>query len=51
MRLTRPHLQEILAITDAQVDYTLRANDTVQGKWLGDDPSLQTILQHMQFRR
>ncbi|KAF4550449.1 Hypothetical protein D9617_17g047170 [Elsinoe fawcettii] len=36
---------EIAGITDARVEYTLRAADTAQGKWLVEDPSLAIILQ------
>lgn len=35
--------QELAAITDEQVEYALRASDTQQGKWLGDDPDLSTM--------
>ncbi|TKX20671.1 hypothetical protein C1H76_7057 [Elsinoe australis] len=36
---------EVAAITDARVEYTLRAADSAQGKWLAEDPSLAVILQ------
>ncbi|KAH7093521.1 hypothetical protein FB567DRAFT_175546 [Paraphoma chrysanthemicola] len=39
-----------LAITDAHVEYTLRAADAAQGKWLHEDPSLAQI-QHILMSR
>ncbi|KAF1965133.1 hypothetical protein BU23DRAFT_34967 [Bimuria novae-zelandiae CBS 107.79] len=41
---------ELLAITDAYVDYTLRSADAQQGKWLAEDPS-STQIQQMLMRR
>ncbi|CAI6334201.1 unnamed protein product [Periconia digitata] len=41
---------ELLAITDAHVDQTLRNQDAAQGKWLGEDPSLAQI-QHFLMSR
>jgi hypothetical protein len=38
-------LQELLAITDAHVENTLRSKDASQGKWLAEDPSLVQIQQ------
>ena len=43
-------LQELLAITDAYVENTLRAQDAAQGKWLNEDPSLAQI-QHILMSR
>ena len=43
-------LQELLAITDAWVESTLRAQDAAQGKWLNEDPSLAQI-QHILMSR
>ncbi|KIW08743.1 hypothetical protein, variant [Verruconis gallopava] len=39
--------QEVASITDQHVEYSLRAQDTVQGKWLDEDPSLATILSRL----
>jgi hypothetical protein len=36
--------QELAAISDEHVEYSLRAQDTAQGKWLEEDPSLTIIL-------
>lgn len=44
-------LQELLAITDAHVENTLRAQDTSQGKWLAEDPTLAQIQQMLMARR
>jgi hypothetical protein len=44
-------MQEVAAITDEQVEYTLRAQDAVQGKWLAEDPSLTTIQHHLANQR
>ncbi|KAF2119437.1 hypothetical protein BDV96DRAFT_610453 [Lophiotrema nucula] len=48
-----PHLQaadstlrmELLSITDEHVENTLRSQDTSQGKWISEDPSLSQIQQ------
>jgi hypothetical protein len=37
-------MQELAAITDEHVEYSLRAQDAAQGKWLEEDPSLAIIL-------
>ncbi|KAF2249987.1 hypothetical protein BU26DRAFT_530508 [Trematosphaeria pertusa] len=42
---------ELLAITDAHVENTLRAQDTSQGKWLAEDPTLAQIQQMLMARR
>ncbi|KAH8723366.1 hypothetical protein GQ44DRAFT_761032 [Phaeosphaeriaceae sp. PMI808] len=42
--------QELLAISDAHVENTLRAQDASQGKWLNEDPSLAQI-QHILVSR
>ncbi|QDS70600.1 hypothetical protein FKW77_000311 [Venturia effusa] len=42
---------ELAAITDEHVAYSLRAQDTAQGKWLHEDPSLSDILQRLQRAR
>ena len=47
---THTILQELLAITDAHVDYTLRSADMQQGKWLAEDPSLTQIQQMLMSR-
>ncbi|KAG8625473.1 hypothetical protein KVT40_007224 [Elsinoe batatas] len=44
-QISQAYRNEIAAITDARVEYTLRAADTAQGKWLVEDPSLAVILQ------
>lgn len=44
------NLQEVAAVTDEQVEYTLRAQDAAQGKWLAEDPSLATIRQFLSNR-
>lgn len=44
-------LQELLAISDAYVENTLRAADASQGKWLNEDPSLAQIQQILMTRR
>jgi hypothetical protein len=44
-------LQELLAISDAYVENTLRAADASQGKWLNEDPSLAQIQQMLVSRR
>jgi hypothetical protein len=36
---------ELLAITNAHVESTLRTQDSTQGKWLVEDPSLAQIQQ------
>lgn len=41
---------ELLAITDAHVDNTLRSQDAAQGKWLAEDPSLTQIQQILMSR-
>lgn len=41
---------ELLAISDAHVDNTLRSQDIAQGKWLGEDPSLAQIQQCLMRR-
>ncbi|KAF2732858.1 hypothetical protein EJ04DRAFT_535800 [Polyplosphaeria fusca] len=41
---------ELLAITDEHVDNTLRSQDSAQGKWLGEDPSLAQIQQVLMSR-
>ncbi|TID26866.1 hypothetical protein E2P81_ATG01329 [Venturia nashicola] len=38
---------EVAAVTDEQVEYSLRAQDTAQGKWLDEDPSLSLIRQRI----
>ena len=43
--------QELMAMTDAYVDNTLRAADAAQGKWLNEDPSLAQIQQILLSRR
>ena len=43
--------QELLAITDAYVDNTLRSADASQGKWLNEDPTLAQIQQILMSRR
>ncbi|KAH7551647.1 hypothetical protein BM1_09281 [Bipolaris maydis] len=43
--------QELMAMTDAYVDNTLRAADAAQRKWLNDDPSLAQIQQIIMSRR
>jgi len=35
--------QELAAITDEHTEYSLRAQDAAQGKWLAEDPPLSTI--------
>ena len=47
-RLT--HMQDLEAITDEHVEHTLSSHDTAQGKYLDDDPELETILQHVHLR-
>lgn len=42
--------QELLAISDAHVENTLRSQDVAQGKWLGEDPSLAQIQQCLMSR-
>ncbi|CAI9632080.1 hypothetical protein GT037_005775 [Alternaria burnsii] len=42
---------ELLAISDAYVENTLRAADAAQGKWLNEDPSLAQIQQILMSRR
>ncbi|KAJ6285672.1 hypothetical protein J3E71DRAFT_337797 [Bipolaris maydis] len=42
---------ELMAMTDAYVDNTLRAADAAQRKWLNDDPSLAQIQQIIMSRR
>ncbi|KAF1808027.1 hypothetical protein P152DRAFT_469224 [Eremomyces bilateralis CBS 781.70] len=50
-----PHLQavdqqlqaELAVITDERVDYSLRAQDAAQGKWLGEDPPLSTLRRYL----
>ncbi|KAI4645159.1 hypothetical protein J4E93_005959 [Alternaria ventricosa] len=42
---------ELLAISDAYVENTLRAADASQGKWLNEDPSLAQIQQILMSRR
>ncbi|EOA87524.1 hypothetical protein ACJQWK_09044 [Exserohilum turcicum] len=42
---------ELMAMTDAYVDNTLRAADAAQGKWLNEDPSLAQIQQIILSRR
>ncbi|KAF2399556.1 hypothetical protein EJ06DRAFT_56852 [Trichodelitschia bisporula] len=50
-----PHLQaldnqlraEVAAVTDEHVDYSLRAQDSAQGKWIAEDPPLAVIQQHL----
>jgi hypothetical protein len=42
--------QELLAVSDAYVENTLRAQDSAQGKWLNEDPSLAQI-QHFLMSR
>ena len=41
---------ELLALTDAHVEQTLRNQDAAQGKWLGEDPSPAQI-QHVLMSR
>ncbi|KAF2264971.1 hypothetical protein CC78DRAFT_216250 [Lojkania enalia] len=41
---------ELLAITDAHVENTLRSADASQGKWLAEDPSLAQIQQILMSR-
>ncbi|UPX20174.1 uncharacterized protein EKO05_0010415 [Ascochyta rabiei] len=41
---------ELLAITDTYVESTLRSQDTAQGKWLAEDPSLSQIQQQLMRR-
>jgi hypothetical protein len=41
---------ELLAMTDSYVESTLRNQDTAQGKWLAEDPTLAQI-QHFLARR
>jgi hypothetical protein len=43
--------QELMAMTDAYIDNTLRAADAAQGKWLNEDPSLSQIQQIILSRR
>ncbi|KAK7539179.1 hypothetical protein IWX49DRAFT_635966 [Phyllosticta citricarpa] len=38
---------ELENITDDYVDYCLRAEDLLQGKWLDEDPGLSTIQQYL----
>jgi hypothetical protein len=49
-RTDQDRLQELMAITDEHVDNTLRSQDSAQGKWLNEDPSL-TQIQQMLMRR
>ncbi|KAF2430100.1 hypothetical protein EJ08DRAFT_251308 [Tothia fuscella] len=42
---------ELAFITDEQVEYSLRAQDVSQGKWLSEDPTLAVIQQHLRIRR
>ncbi|KAF2682922.1 hypothetical protein K458DRAFT_48096 [Lentithecium fluviatile CBS 122367] len=41
---------ELLAISDAHVENTLRTQDASQGKWLAEDPSLAQIQQCLMSR-
>ncbi|KAF9697774.1 hypothetical protein EKO04_004138 [Ascochyta lentis] len=41
---------ELLVITDTYVESTLRSQDTAQGKWLAEDPSLSQIQQQLMRR-
>jgi len=43
-------LQELLSISDAYVESTIRQQDASQGKWLTEDPSLAQIQQVMMTR-
>lgn len=43
-------MKDLLAITDTYVESTLRAQDTAQGKWLAEDPSLPQIQQQLMRR-
>lgn len=43
-------MQELLAMTDAYVESTLRNQDAAQGKWLAEDPSLAQIQQILMRR-
>ncbi|KAF2654705.1 hypothetical protein K491DRAFT_705091 [Lophiostoma macrostomum CBS 122681] len=42
---------ELLSLTDAHVDNTLRTQDASQGKWLAEDPTLAQIQQILMSRR
>lgn len=42
---------ELAGITDEHIEYTLRSQDTEQGKWLAEDPALATIQQILASRR
>lgn len=42
--------KELLSITDTYVESTLRSQDTAQGKWLVEDPSLSQIQQALMRR-
>jgi hypothetical protein len=37
-------------VTDSQVEQTLQSSDEAQGKYLDDDPPLETIMQQLQLR-
>ncbi|KAF2743724.1 hypothetical protein M011DRAFT_480467 [Sporormia fimetaria CBS 119925] len=41
---------ELLAISDAHVEYTLRNQDAAEGKWLAEDPTLAQIQQMISRR-
>ncbi|KAF2475349.1 uncharacterized protein BDR25DRAFT_101984 [Lindgomyces ingoldianus] len=41
---------ELLSITDAHVENTLRSQDASQGKWLSEDPTLSQIQQTLMRR-
>jgi hypothetical protein len=42
--------QELLSISDAYVESTIRQQDASQGKWLTEDPSLAQIQQMLMTR-
>jgi hypothetical protein len=49
-RYTHVCHQELLAISDAHVENTLRSQDASQGKWLAEDPSLAQMQQILMSR-
>ncbi|RMZ74702.1 hypothetical protein GMOD_00003776 [Pyrenophora seminiperda CCB06] len=44
-------IRELMAISDAFVESTLRTADAGQGKWLNEDPTLSQIQQVLMSRR
>lgn len=50
-QLTWLSLQELASVTPARVELALRSQDSLQGKWLAEDPTLTTMQESIRTGR